>query len=87
MPSAAAQLQLEISTRGEVSQREKDKHRTVSLACGIKTVTQTNVSTKQTQTHTEIRPTAAKGEGWRARDQLGAGGHQMQTVTYGMDEQ
>ena len=73
MPSAAAQLQLEISTRGEVSQREKDKHRTVSLACGIETVTQTNVSTKQTQTHTETRPTAAKREGWRARDQLGAG--------------
>ena len=46
-----------------------------------------NLSTQQTQTHTEIRPTGAKGEGWRARDRLGTGGHQMQTITYGMDEQ
>ena len=35
MPSAATQMQLEIIRLSEVSQKEKNKHHTVSLICGI----------------------------------------------------
>ena len=50
-------------------------------------MTQMNIYTKQKQTHIEITPIVAKGEGWRASEQLGIWGHQMQPVTYRMDEQ
>ena len=68
------------------SQKEKDRYRTVSLVCGIYTVTQMNLSIQQTHSHRD-QTYRCQGGGLRARDRLGTGGHQMQTVTYGMDEQ
>ena len=49
----------------EVSQKEKDKYYTISLICGIKNMTQMNLSTKQKQTHRcrEYRLVIAEGEG------------------------
>ena len=35
MPFAATWVDLEIITRSEVSQKEKDKYHTISLICGI----------------------------------------------------
>ena len=35
MPFAAAWMQLEIIILSEVSQKEKDKYRMVSLTCGL----------------------------------------------------
>ena len=49
MPFAATWMQLEIIMLSEVSQKEKDKYRMVSLICGIQNTTQMNLSMKQKQ--------------------------------------
>ena len=50
------------------SQKEKDKYHMISLICGIQTMTQMNISTKQKQTHRRREQTcgcqAGEGEGW-----------------------
>ena len=46
MPLAATEKQPEIII-SEVSQKEKDKHHMISLICGIKNMTQMNLSMKQ----------------------------------------
>jgi len=53
----------------EVSQKEKEKHHTFSLTCGIQNMTQTNLSVKQkTDSQTENRLMISKRggsrEGW-----------------------
>ena len=35
----------------DISQKEKDKYHMISLTCGIQNMAQTNLSTKQKQTH------------------------------------
>ena len=50
MPLAATWMDLEIIILSKVSEKEKDKYRMMSLICGIRHMTQTNVSMKQTQT-------------------------------------
>ena len=49
MPFAATWMEPEIIILSEVNNTEKDKYM-VSLICGIKTMTETNLSMKQKQT-------------------------------------
>ena len=49
MPFAATWMEPETIILSEVNNTEKDKY-TVSLICGIKTMTETNLSMKQKQT-------------------------------------
>ena len=51
MPFAATWMDLEITLLSEVSQKEKDKYRMISLMCGISNTTQMTISMKQKQTH------------------------------------
>ena len=71
IPFAATWMQPEIIILSEVSQKEKDKYRMISLICGIYNMTQMNLSTKQKQTHGHREQTcscqgggAGEGEGW-----------------------
>ena len=43
-------MNLEIIMLSEVSQKEKNKYHMVSLICGISSMTQINISTRQKQT-------------------------------------
>ena len=56
-------MQLEIIRPSEVSQKEKDKCHTKSLICGIKNMTQMNVSMKQKQTLRHKEQTCVCSEG------------------------
>ena len=47
MPFAATWMDLEITLLSEVSQKEKDKYRMISLMCGISNTTQMTISMKQ----------------------------------------
>ena len=49
MPFAATWMDLDMIILSEVSQIEKDKYHMISLTCGIWSMTQTNLSTKQKQ--------------------------------------
>ena len=49
MPFATTRMQPEIITLSEVSQKEKDKYRIISLICGIQNMTQMNLSMEQKQ--------------------------------------
>ena len=51
MPFATTWVDIEVVIPSEVSQEEQVKYHTVSLMCGIQTVTQMNLFTKQKQTH------------------------------------
>ena len=55
MPFAATWMEPEIITLSEVNNTEKDEY-TISLICGIKTMTEANLSMKQKQTlrHREL---------------------------------
>ena len=59
---AAIQMQLEIITLSEVNKKEKDKYHTISLVCGIQTMTQMNLSMKQKHRQRE-EAGACHGEG------------------------
>ena len=61
MPFATTRMQPEIITLSEVSQKEKDKYRIISLICGIQNMTQMNLSMKQK--HKEKRLVVAMGRG------------------------
>ena len=41
----------------DISQKEKDKYHMISLTCGIQNMAQTNLSTKQKQTHRHTEQT------------------------------
>ena len=58
MPFAVTWMDLEIIILSEISQTEKDKYHMISLICGIQNMTQTNLSTKQKQTHRHIEQTS-----------------------------
>ena len=49
MPCATTRMQPEIITLSEVSQKEKDKYRIISLICGIQNMIQMNLSMEQKQ--------------------------------------
>ena len=51
MPSAAAQINLEITILSEVSLTKKDKHLMISLIYGILKMIEMNVFTKQKYIH------------------------------------
>ena len=51
MPFAATWMQVEIITRSEVNQKEKDKYHMISLIYGIKTTKPIAISMKQKHTH------------------------------------
>ena len=51
MPFAATWMDLEIIRLNEVSQKEKNKYRMISLIRRISNMTQKNLSAKQKQTH------------------------------------
>ena len=53
MPFATTWMDLEIIILSKVSQKKKDKFYMISLICGIKNMTQMNLSTKQTHRHSE----------------------------------
>ena len=68
-------MQLEIIILSEISQEEKDKYHMMSLTCGIQTMAQVNLSTKQKQNHgIENRFVIAKGEGRSGTERLGVWG-------------
>ena len=69
---AATWMDLEIITLSEVSQKEENKYHMISLICGISNMTQTNLSTKQKQTHRHREQIhgCQKGGGL-GRDELG----------------
>ena len=47
MPFAVTWMDLKITTRSEVSQKEKDKYHMISFICGISNMTQRALFTKQ----------------------------------------
>ena len=51
MPFAATRMPLEMIMPREVSPKEKDKYRTISLIRGIQNMTQMNLVTNQKQAH------------------------------------
>ena len=59
-------MDLEMIILSEVSQNEKDKYHIISLICGIQNMAQTNLSTKQKQTHRHKKETwgGQGGRGW-----------------------
>ena len=68
MPFATTRMQPEIITLSEVSQKEKDKYRIISLICGIQNMTQMNISMKKQKN--KIKDTREQivdcqgGKGW-----------------------
>ena len=76
MPFAATQIDLEIITVSEISQKEKDKYHMVSLICGISNMAQMNLSTKQKATHREQTCGCQGGGGW-GRNGVGGWGEHM----------
>ena len=74
-------MQLEITTLSEGSQKEKDKYHMISLICGAQNMTETNLSTKQTQAHRYREQTCdCKEVGRWGRDRVGVQGKQMPTI-------
>ena len=66
MPFAATWMDLEMIVLSEVSQKEKDRYHMILL------MIQTNLFTKQKQTHRLREQTYGYlGEGWEVRDRLG----------------
>jgi len=51
MPFAATWMDLKITARSEVSQKEKDKYQMISFICGILNMTQRALFTKQKYTY------------------------------------
>ena len=88
MPFAPTWMQLEMIILSDVSQKENDKYRMISLICGIKNMTQMNLSMKekQKQGHREQTGGCQGGGGWE-RDVLGVWDQQIQTIIYRMDKQ
>ena len=68
---AATWMQVEIITVKQF--RERTKHRIISLICGIRNMTQMNLSTKQTQEHRD-QTCACQGGGSCGREGLGGWG-------------
>ena len=71
----------------EVSQKEKEKYYMTTLMCGIRNMTQMNLSMKQKQNqgHREHR-WFTKGRAWE-RDGVGGCGQQIQGFIYKTDKQ
>ena len=63
MPFAATWMELETLILNEVSQKEKDKYRMISLISGIKCMAQMNLSTDKKIMDLENRLLSAKGGG------------------------
>ena len=51
MSFAATQMDLEVITLSEISQKEKDKYHMIPLICESKNTIQMNLFTKQKQIH------------------------------------
>ena len=68
--------------RGEVSQKEKDRHHMISLMCGIQNRTRMNLSRKQTASQTQRMDLWLPGGGgwWRGSSGLANANCKMQTV-------
>ena len=64
MPFAATWMQLEILILNEVSQKEKDKYRMISLIGGIETMAHINLLTEQKQTPRHGGQTCGCCQGW-----------------------
>ena len=73
MSFAATWMDLEIIILSKVRQKEKDKYHMISLTCGIESMTQMNLFTKQKQTHKCREQTFGCQGGWGGRDGLGVG--------------
>ena len=67
MPFTATWMEQEIFILSEVTQKEKDKYNMISLICGIYSMTQINLSTKQKQIPGQGEQTCGcqGGGGWR----------------------
>ena len=63
MPFAATWVELETLILSEISQKEKDKYRMISLISGIYYMAQVNLSTEKKIMDLENKLVAAKGEG------------------------
>ena len=63
MPFAATWMELETLILNEVSQKEKDKYRMISLISGIKYMAQMNLSREKKLMNLENRLGVAYGEG------------------------
>ena len=63
MSFAATGMELETLILSEISQREKDKYRMISLISGIQYMAQINLSTEKKLMDLENRLMIAKGEG------------------------
>ena len=71
MPFAATWIDLEIIIVSEVSQTEKDKHRVISLICGIQKNGNKQMRLFTKQTHRYRKQTYIYQRGKVRRDKLG----------------
>ena len=72
MPFTATWMEQEIFILSEVTQKEKDKYNMISLICGIYSMTQINLSTKQNQICKHREQTCGwQGGGDWGRDGMG----------------
>ena len=92
MPSVATQMQLETIILSEVSQKEKDKYRMISLnVWSLKYDTNEPIQETETQSetecHRESRFVVAKKKECRGGMDWEFGVQQIQTITYRMHKQ
>ena len=70
----ATWMDLEIIILSKVRQKEKDKYHMISLTCGIESMTQMNLFTKQKQTHRCREQTFGCQGGWGGEGWIGSWG-------------